>query len=93
MKKKPTKEMPYKDLIQEHKEIVNDLKAVKDQYNEQKKELNQYLREYAKLKGYAQGGDISETNLKDPDQDPQLKSSDKSPDQLPPLTFEEKLSR
>jgi len=58
--KKAIKKMSFKELINEHKKLVKDLEGSKNQYNEQKKELDQYLREYAKVKGYAKGGDVSE---------------------------------
>ena len=63
-KKKPIKQMSFKELINEHKKLVKDLEGAKNQYHEQKKELNDYLKEYAKLKGYGDGGQVQESQQK-----------------------------
>ena len=57
------KEIPYKDLIAEHKQLVKDLEGPKKQHDEQKKELEEYKKE-AKM---SDGGKITFPSEKNPD--------------------------
>lgn len=57
-KKKSIKEMSFKELMEAHKKLSKDIQDTQTKSEEHKKDLNDHLKQYAKLKGYADGGKL-----------------------------------